>query len=128
MSSSTSSSTSSLPMNQIEQLSEMKISRLDREYQACIAATRQPEAPLPEIDSKSTKDNIAEDEESMGYSRVPSSSLDANNDDDNGGGYELFGGVASDEVDDAPVSSSEAAAGSEDSSSDNLDPSIPPLT
>ena len=123
-------STSSLPMNQIEQLSEMKISRLDREYQACIAATRQPEAPLLEIDSKSTKDNIAEDEETMGYSRVPSSSLDVNNDDDddNGGGYELFGGVASDEVDDAPVSSSEAAAGSEDSSSDNLDPSIPPLT
>ena len=70
---------SSIPMEQIERLSEMKMNRLDREYRACVAATRS-EQQLP-LDSKSA--SKTEQPSLSYYSRLPANSKEADDDNNN---------------------------------------------
>ena len=66
-------------MEQIERLSEMKMNRLDREYRACVAATRSEQIPL---DSKSA--SKTEQQPSLSYySRLPANSKEADDDNNN---------------------------------------------
>jgi len=69
-----------ISQDQIERLSEMKLSRMDREYRACITATRQT-LPLPDSKSAgkeaySETSTLTDDDTSHSYySRLPSSSF-----------------------------------------------------